>query len=471
MLLEKLSRQLEQFLQEEDAEYFESQKPYALAVSTGVDSMALLKVMKHLFDRLNRSFFVIHINHRLRQESEEEQAYLIQYCQRESIDLVVRIWKHAPLKSNIEGQARWFRYRTFAHVLQEKGSLRLLTAHHADDQVETILMRFLDGYDLSSLQGIQKKSPLYTFPKAQILRPFLTESKLNFYQLVKEEGVTFYEDESNKDVHFKRNRFRQKILPYLEEESPHLREHLSQFSYDLQGILEFAQPAIENFCQEILTLKEGKWALDIESLKSLSDSQQRLALKQVLNKIAPEDFGSFGRRGQEQLLQFLKEGVPQGTFDLPGQWQVDKVYQCAYFYEPGQEASLFKAQVGLLKAGQTYWIDEKWGIAYGKTDLKEADLYLPEELGDQKLLVRHRQAGDYLFLPSGERQKLRRYFINNKWPAKDRQEAWLLVLEDRWVIGILTASGEWKYRYPLFKVKEELSGWKIKSLKRACHNF
>lgn len=58
MLLEKLSRQLEQFLQEEDADYFESQKPYALAVSTGVDSMALLKVMKHLFDRLNRSFLL-----------------------------------------------------------------------------------------------------------------------------------------------------------------------------------------------------------------------------------------------------------------------------------------------------------------------------------------------------------------------------------------------------------------------------
>ncbi|KAA9240280.1 MULTISPECIES: tRNA lysidine(34) synthetase TilS [Aerococcus] len=457
--LSQLAQMIYQKLVVEDSDYLASHKPYALAVSGGVDSMALLRCFEILQATCGLNFFVIHINHRLRLESEAEQEMMVAYCQERDLDLKVSIWQHQDdLGGNIEAKARAFRYHAFGKILKDQASLRLVTAHHSDDQVETGLMRLVHGGHLASFRGMEVLSPLYTYPKAKILRPLLDVEKASLYDLARGEGIPYQEDLTNWDKHFQRNRFRQDIIPYLERESVNFKAHFRHFQTDLKALLGLAQPQLNQLLTNLFDQEAGCFRIDLEALGQYSQAEQVLLMEMLFQRCEIPELLAFTRTGMEELVDFLNQGAAQGQWALPGHYVLDKVYQAAFIRLKTRPASYYQTRPELSErpleldkaAIQLEDLSLSWTLA-GQEKLQDTSqsFYLPQSLSDQALTIRHRQAGDYLKLPSGSQQKIRRFFINEKIAQADRQAAWLIVRGQSWVLGILSQKGQWLYRYPL----------------------
>ena len=142
-----------------------------LAVSGGADSMALLGLVQQLPPEWQPQFAVVHVHHHLREESDEEFRMVQDYCQSQRIPFFAEHWsEESHPKSNLEMAAREFRYAFFADMMEKWPATHLATAHHADDQLETILMRLVRG---STLKGISGIAMTRTFGPGQLVRPLL----------------------------------------------------------------------------------------------------------------------------------------------------------------------------------------------------------------------------------------------------------------------------------------------------------
>ena len=211
-------------------------RKFLLGVSGGVDSVVLLHLMQAIPTNDRPQLSVAHINHQLREEADMEEAFVKQLARDYQLPFYSKRWeKEEHPKTGIEEAARSFRYSFFRQLMEEGEFNILMTAHHQDDQVETILMKLTRGSSLEQLVGIQFSQP---FSTGYLVRPLLDVSKNELYTFAKQEQLTFVEDVSNKDLSFTRNRFRHSIIPLLKKENPLFNQQIIQFSKDLDDLLE-----------------------------------------------------------------------------------------------------------------------------------------------------------------------------------------------------------------------------------------
>ena len=186
------------------------------AVSGGADSMALLWGMYLLKDKLNINLSAVHFNHCLRgAESDADEAFVREFCDRFEIPLVVGKGCITPGKKGLEAAARDARYAFFTTL-----SGKIATAHTADDNAETMLMHLIRGTGLKGLGGI---APV----NGAIIRPMLHITRQQVLAFLEEYHIPYREDSSNRTDDFLRNRLRHHVLPLLRAENPKIAENLS----------------------------------------------------------------------------------------------------------------------------------------------------------------------------------------------------------------------------------------------------
>ena len=191
--------------------YFKKHTKVVLALSGGLDSMFLFKVLSTYKKELEIELILAHVNHKQRVESDWEEKELRKLAAEAELPIYI---------SNFSGEfsearARNFRYDFFQEIMKKTGATALVTAHHADDQAETILMRLIRGTRLRYLSGIKEKQVVGDI---EIIRPFLHFQKKDF------PPIFHFEDTSNKENHYFRNRIRNSYLPELEKENPRFRD-------------------------------------------------------------------------------------------------------------------------------------------------------------------------------------------------------------------------------------------------------
>ena len=200
-------------------------KKILLACSTGVDSMVLLDLL--LKYNNNCQIIISHVNHQKRQQSIQEEEFIIKYCQENNLKCYVkRLEKHE--EGNFQEWARNERYHFFEEIIEKEKIDYLLTAHHADDNLETIIMRLLKSSSLKGYAGIEKEIKL---EKYTVLRPLLDHSKNEIIAYAKDNNITYYQDISNYSDDYTRNRIRKYITPILLEENPNLYEAINYYSF------------------------------------------------------------------------------------------------------------------------------------------------------------------------------------------------------------------------------------------------
>ncbi|MGM0214670.1 tRNA lysidine(34) synthetase TilS [Enterococcus sp. AZ109] len=401
-----------------------------IAVSTGVDSMVLLQLMEKLCIKLEIQIGVAHVDHQLREESKEEAQFLREYCRVHQLPYYEKVWESPP-QIGVEAAARQFRYAFFAELMEQEGWPLLMTAHHGDDQIETMLMRFVRGGTLLGHAGIQKKRP---FSSGALLRPLLPFAKETIVDYASENSVTYFEDSSNGTLSYTRNRLRHQVLPVLKEENPRLLEQVHLFHQQLNWAEEGLRQALKENLNNVVS-KEQQWTFtrkDLPADKSLRYYFLTFLFEEVRNTVNIE----VSQRQLFQLVHLLDHGAAQWSFDLAQDWQFSASYQT---YTLGKRSNLVQKDY-LLAVGDTVSLSEAEKIRLsvgGKQDDKaEFAVVLPTTV-KLPLTIRRRRDGDRIQLTSRLRKKVSRYFIDKKIPQKAREQSWVVTDASGEVLSLL----------------------------------
>jgi tRNA(Ile)-lysidine synthase len=219
--------------------------PILIACSGGVDSMVLLEVLVNLKYKIA----VAHCNFNLRgAESDGDAVFVEQYCLNNKIDFYYKKFdtKKYKQEQKISTQmvARTLRYEWFEQIRKENGFHFIATAHHLDDQLETILLNFTKGTGVNGLKGMLPKNNF-------IIRPMLAVSKLDILQFATEKNIEYRTDSSNDSKDYLRNKIRHDVVPILSEINPSLIQNINSFSnymIDAQILIEAQIKAIKKKC-------------------------------------------------------------------------------------------------------------------------------------------------------------------------------------------------------------------------------
>ena len=195
---------------------YESDAPMLLAFSGGADSMALLDTMQK--EHPNAPILLAHVNHGIRgEEALRDRAFCENVAKLRGLEIAILDIDIPTLAKergqSLEEAAREARYAFFADLMKKRNIPILITAHHADDHLETILFRIARGTGLSGLCGI---APVRPFEDGFLVRPLLGFTKKEVLQYCKEQGLNFVTDSTNADTIYSRNRIRAEVLPVLE---------------------------------------------------------------------------------------------------------------------------------------------------------------------------------------------------------------------------------------------------------------
>lgn len=226
-----------------------------IAVSGGVDSMVLLNLLGRLKKKWRLDISVAHVNHNLRGRQSDRDEELVQNtCRKLAVPFYCAQWK-APKRGNIQDAARHFRYDFFTSAAKKAGGSLVATAHHGDDQAETVLLKMVRGSGIKGISGISWSSRA---KDVNIIRPLLLFGKRDIERYAKKFGLPFAHDKSNDKTYYLRNKIRHNVLPLLEKINPRVRESLKDIAMSLQTNFAAIEIVARTFAHEYFTQTEDK---------------------------------------------------------------------------------------------------------------------------------------------------------------------------------------------------------------------
>ena len=282
-----------------------------LCVSGGSDSIALL----HLCHQLSRLFrwqlHILHFHHGLREESDEEARFVRDLSQRLNLEFHLRTTRDFQSEtSGLQEKARNWRRAEALKLREEIRADFILTAHHAEDQLETWLLKWLRGAHLSGLQGMSRSAPPF-------IRPLLDFRKEVLSVFLKENGFEWREDASNQDSKYMRNRVRNELLPLLRTLS---REGIESRIRDLDSQSRLLQKELESQYQIWLEKTGPVSELPISVIESESEFlQQEILVRFITGKTGI----ALSYRQLEKIWTLVRNSTNQWSYHLEGEWTIN----------------------------------------------------------------------------------------------------------------------------------------------------
>ncbi|MCZ2260586.1 tRNA lysidine(34) synthetase TilS [Sporosarcina sp. G11-34] len=394
-----------------------------IACSGGVDSVALLHFVAINREKLGVEVAAVHVDHMLRGiESEEDGTFVESVCKTYGIPFfggsvpVPEIIKKDG--GNVQAICREGRYVFFQKTMREQQFNVLATAHHAEDQLETVLMQLTKG-------GIPTGIPIKRMIENGILiRPFLPAMKDALYSYARRHELKFREDPSNNSNAYMRNRFRQEIVPFILKENPTAAENAVTLSSKVQEDEEFLGSMAKARLEKIVDFTdEGLPFVDSRAFMDMPTALQRRMIPLLLgylynNKNLPVEYKS-GLIGQ--LLKHLGSQEGNVSIDLPFGYQFLREYGNITFVQK-KTSPESNVQKTVPKGKQFFWGNDVW-FYWSEVENVDVDLLtnakevmyfdLPEPA--LPLQVRRRNDGDRILLPGMVHSKrLSRLFIDEK---------------------------------------------------------
>lgn len=292
-----------------------------LALSGGLDSMVLLHLLAGLRDHGGFALRAAYVHHGLQAQADE----WADFCQAQTAALQVDFQLcHVRLtdpQRNIEQQARTLRYQALAGLLD--ADTALLTAHHADDQLETLLLALKRGSGLPGLSGIAAQKP---FAGTVLLRPLLSFSRLELEQYASTELLSYVTDPSNQDDSFDRNFLRQHVLPLLQQRFPAISQTTARSCQLLQQSLEYQQQQLAVDLPALLRQQQ----LDLTKLAKLQNPQRDLLLRYYFSRY---DLVPSAEQIREFVQVFLYSAPDAQPLLQWGDWQLRRFNGLLYLLD------------------------------------------------------------------------------------------------------------------------------------------
>ncbi len=407
------------------------------AVSGGADSICMLYILNLLKDKLGFTLFCAHLNHELRGDAaNRDEQFVIGMCERLGIKIFI---KHEnvdalakQLGMTVEEAGRTARYAFFKELCEDEKINKVATAHNKNDNAETLLMRIIRGTGIDGLGGIPHVR------EDGVIRPLLDVTRVEIEKYCEENSLEFCTDATNKDNEYTRNRIRNKLLPFLEQEfNVDVVESLARLSENASADAEFLNGYAERLYERLGNPMQSRKpvVLHIESLqmlqKSIATRVIRLAAAEVVKDLKLE------RKHIDDVFGLLKRQTGAAV-DLPKGLRVEVRYGWLAFENEIEEKNTEVLKDGAffteVSVDNSYWID-----ALGKNislKLENPKEYKPkinetmldfDALGGETLFLRNRRSGDKIvWFKDGRMKKVKNILIDKKIPKKDRDKIPLL---------------------------------------------
>lgn len=294
------------------------------AVSTGPDSMALLLVLKSLKDMYHFNIVVAHVNHHLRKESEKEERYIRDFCERNS--LIFEIYDYFPRDlKNLEAKAREARYEFFEKMIDKYNSKYLFTAHHSDDLIETVLMKLVRGSTINGYKGfkIEDKRNNYS-----LVRPLLLADKKEILKYLKQKKQKYFIDKTNKISLFTRNRYRLKIIPLLRKENPNINTSFLEYSLLLDEMNSYIDKKVDEVYENIVNNNK----INLEKFNKEDIIIKKKILERFLEAEYFSDIVELNKRHLNSILSITEDYSGKKTLDMPFNKVIVREYKELYFF-------------------------------------------------------------------------------------------------------------------------------------------
>lgn len=411
-----------------------------LAISGGVDSMVLLDLMQQVAHVDCLDIGVVHINHDLRPESIVEYDYLKNYCNKQNIPFYSRRWQTGNKTSNVEERARNFRYTFFLEIMQKHGYSSLITAHHSDDQAETILMKLIRGSAFTNLVGIRSEQP---FSSGTLIRPLLLFSKESLIKYAHKKQLTYFEDASNQENIYTRNRIRNQVIPILKQENEHFLKHMTEFSHQIKMASEIIEADMALKYHRWVKKTKKTWQIDLTELKYEKENQQLFFLMFFFQKSLIQQKVAINKAQLNQIVTIINQVQPQMKVDIGQGWEFCKSYDVAYV-QKGEP--IRRTEEMTVTLNESVFLSETEWFAIELVDQpikkpkkiqiwKEYNCFFSQNMF-LPLTLRHRVEGDKIRITEQMSKKISRVFIDKKIPNSIREEAWIVCSADQTILWV-----------------------------------
>lgn len=390
--------------------YIEDNDNIVVAVSGGPDSMALLDLMARVKQNKNINVICAHVNHNLRKESEDEKIMVENYCLKNNIIFeYMKIEKYGD--DNFHNEARTKRYHYFNQIVKKYKAKYLLTAHHGDDLMETILMRIVRG---STLRGYSGFSKIVKMDSYLIIRPLIGVTKKEIEEYCHKNNIKYAIDKSNyKDV-YTRNRFRKYIIPHLKEEDQNVHKKFYKFSRTLLEYNDYIDKIVIEKIKEICP----KNVLDIEKWNNEEKVIKMKIIYSMLESYYEDDLMLITDKHAELVYDLIESDKSNMIIHLPNNVIAVKSYNSFYFSKKEESNEDYEIEiidyVNLPNGHNIEVIENTKENGNDICRLSYKDITLP-------LYVRNRKTGDRINLKGmiGSK-KIKDIFIDEKIDILER---------------------------------------------------
>ena len=393
-----------------------------IGVSGGADSMMLLA----LLESVSNNIVCAHIHHNLRPESDEEEQFVRMYCASHNIIFETTKFEYDDKFS--EKVAREKRYAFFEEILNKYGSKTLLTAHHGDDLIETILMRLVRGSTMKGYAGIELISDREAY---KIYRPLLYLTKEDIYTYLRENNIDYREDRTNDDDQYTRNRYRKNILPLLKEENEQVHLKFLNYSNELLDYFYYVQEEIEDKYNKIVS--DG---INIEKFNGENPFIQKGILKKYLFSVYNQDIEKITSGHIDSIIALINKGESNTWIDLP-------CYRAMKYYE---EFKIIQKEE--QKGYSLSFFGKKLVLPNGMTieEIRESEetsnfvTYLDSEDFETPITIRTYQDGDKMTVKNMDGHKKISDIFTDEKIKLDERERWPILVDNSgkviWLPGL-----------------------------------
>jgi tRNA(Ile)-lysidine synthase len=400
---------------------FLTEKKLLVAISGGVDSV----VLTHLLQQLNCSISLAHCNFKLRgDESDADENFVKALGEELHVKTFVKQFDTEKFakeqKQSTQIAARNLRYTWFQELAEKYDFDYILTAHHADDNLETFLINLTRGTGLDGLTGIPAVN-------GNIVRPLLSFSRDDIMRFATENNIVWREDKSNAATKYIRNKIRHQIIPILKEINPSLLGSFQKTSDHLHESRQIIEDRIDTIKKDIVIATDNRLVkIDIQNLNALSNP--KVYLYQLLKDYHFTEWNDIvnllSAQSGKQVFSKTHRLVKDRDFLLLTEIE-QETKTSNYLISKNTTKITFPIQLTFKKVAETSFQDQQ-------------TIFLDTRKITFPLILRKWKRGDY-FYPIGMqgKKKISNYFKDEKYSLIDKENTWLLCSENDivWIVG------------------------------------
>ena len=408
---------------------FKKNDKIVVGCSAGPDSMALVDMLLKIKNKYNLFIIIAHVNHNVRRESYEEADFLNEYCIENNLLFESMIIEEYG-DDNFHNEARNIRYNFFDSIVHKYDANYLMTAHHGDDLMETILMRIVRGSNLRGYSGFKKIVDMNDY---KIVRPLVSFTKSDLEEYDKLNNVRYYIDSSNSKDKYTRNRYRKYVLPFLKSEDKMVHNKFLKFS----NLLCDADKFIESITQISISNCISKEKLNIDKFLLEDSYIQKEILYYMLGEFYQDDLILINDSHIDLINKLIRSKKANCFVNLPNNVIGRKNYNFFVFVRDTEVISSYEIEFDryamLPNKHSIELIDYTTNNSNNICRLKSSDIHFP-------ITIRPRRLGDKMKVKGmNGTKKVKDIFIDSKIALNER-DSWPIVVDALnniiWIPGI-----------------------------------